>query len=74
MHTYIHHSVTHYEHTTSKYGSRTSDQFILLVLEKKRKTVNANLIKSVKERGRGREGGGSPSQAVGRTGRSSMGV
>ena len=40
MHTGIHHSVIHYEHTTSKYGSRTSDQFIRQVLKKERKTVN----------------------------------
>ena len=31
MHTSIHHSVIHYEHTTSRKGSKTSDQFMLLV-------------------------------------------
>ena len=37
MHTYIHHSVIHFEHRTSKQGSKTSDQFIWLLLERKRK-------------------------------------
>ena len=57
MHTCIHHSVTHYEHTTSKYGCRTSDQFIWLVLEKKTLTeaVNAYLMKNSKREGKKRK-------------------
>ena len=51
-----HHSVTYYEHIMSQWSSRTSDQFIWLVSEKKTEAVNASLIKNTKgERGgRGR--------------------
>ena len=70
----------------SKWSSRTSDQFIWLVSEKKTEAVNACLIKNSKGEGEGRKrkektnkkGGGGErgalSQAVGRIGRSSMGV
>ena len=52
MHSCIHHSVIHYAHITSKQGSRTSDQFIWPILEKKTKAVNAYLIKNSKEEGK----------------------
>ena len=52
MHTCIHHSVIHYEHTASNKGSKTSDQFILLVLEKKTEAVNAYGIKNSKGEGK----------------------
>jgi len=50
------HSVrcTHYGHRSNKQGSRTSDQFICPVLEKKTKEVNAYLIK-IREREKGEE-------------------
>ena len=60
--------------------SRTSDQFIWLLSEKKTEAVKAYLIKNSKgegggggERG-GERGGGGGRKAVGRTGRSCMGV
>ena len=67
----------------SKWISRTSDQFIWLVLEKKTEAINAYLIKNSKgEGGGGRKkpennnnrGEGVGRKAVGRTGRSCMGV
>ena len=77
----------------SKWSSRTSDQFIWLVSEKKTEAVNAYLIKNSKgeggrkqqqqqkqnnqkKKGGGGGGGGQGSgrKAVGRTGRSCMGV
>ena len=82
------------EHIMSKWRSRTSDQFIWLVSEKKTEAVNAYLIKNSKGEGGGGSGnvcvcvcmcvcvcvcggggGGSGGRkAVGRTGRSCMGV
>ena len=69
-------------HIMSKWSSRASDQFIWLVSEKKTEAVNAYLIKNNKGEGGGGDkktgggwvAGGALSQAVGRTGRSCMGV
>ena len=68
----------------SKWSSRTSDQFIWLVSEKKTEAVNAYLIKNSKGEGEAKEkekekkkkkkGEGVGRKAVGRTGRSCMGV
>ena len=43
------------EHIMSKWSSRTPDQFIWLVSEKKTEAVNAYLIKNSKGRGGGRK-------------------
>ena len=43
------------EHVMSKWSSRTSDQFIWLVSEKKTEAVNAYLIKNSKGEGEGGE-------------------
>ena len=51
MYTCIYHSVIHYEHTTCKSGSRTSDQFNTNNGEKKKRkkeAVSAYLIKNSK--------------------------
>ena len=44
------------EHIMSKWSSRTSDQFIWLVSEKKTEAVNAYLIKNSKGEGEKTEG------------------
>ena len=70
------------EHIMSKWSSRTSDHFIWLVSEKKTEAVNAYLIKNskgeggwgVEERNPPKRGDGVGRKAVGRTGRSYMGV
>ena len=49
---------TYGEHIMNKWSSRTSDQFIWLVSEKKTEAVNAYLIKNSKGEGEVGEGGG----------------
>ena len=66
-------------HIMSKWSTRTSDQFIWLVSEKKTEAVKAYLMKNSKGEGGEKQtnkktGEGVGRKAVGRTGRSCMGV
>ena len=65
----MHHSVTYYEHTTSKENSRTSDQFIIMTsIGKENEAVNAYLIKNSKGGGGGRKKKGGAGVGVGEGG------
>ena len=61
------------EHIVSKWSSRTSDQFIWLISEKKTEAVNAYLIKNSKGEGGG-EGGKGGRRGRGAVGRQSEGL